>query len=261
MKQLDTSDVLTFEVVGAVAKIGINRPAKRNALSDQLVRELHRCFEDLPETVKAVVLYGHGEHFCAGLDLAAVRLQSVAEGMYHSRMWHAAFERVQFGRAPVIAVLHGAVIGGGFELASAAHIRVAEESAFYALPEGQRGLFVGGGGSVRISRLVGVPCMTDMMLTGRVLNAQEAHQTGVSQYLVAPGHGMDKAIELANRIAANAPMTNYGVMHVLPRIADQSNQDGMVTEALMAAVAQSDPDTQRRLAAFLEHKTNKVRSD
>jgi enoyl-CoA hydratase/carnithine racemase len=259
MHQQSIATTLKVELIGAIAAVTINRPAKRNALNDELVRALQACFETLPETVKAVILHGEGDHFCAGLDLSEVREQNTSEGMYHSRRWHAAFERVQFGRVPVIAVLRGAVIGGGFELASSAHIRVAEESAFYALPEGQRGLFVGGGGSVRISRLIGVSGMTDMMLTGRVLNAQEGHQARVSHYLVGAGEGFKKAMELAERIAANAPMTNYGVMHVLPRIADQSIQDGMVTEALMAAVAQSDPETRGRLAAFLDQKANKVR--
>jgi enoyl-CoA hydratase/carnithine racemase len=143
---------------------------------------------------------------------------------------------------PVVVVLHGAVVGGGLELASACHIRVAESSSFYALPEGSRGLFVGGGGSARISRLIGVAAMTDLMLTGRVLSAREGHDAGVSQYLVGEGEGLDKAMGLAARIA------------------DQSIQDGMMTEALMAAVASSDPDTRGRLAAFLDAKANKVRA-
>jgi (methylthio)acryloyl-CoA hydratase len=254
----DFSDLLNIEYRGAIADIRVNRPAKRNALSDALVRALQHCFENLPEQVKAVVLSGEGDHFCAGLDLSEMRERATGEAMHHSRMWHAAFEQIQFGRVPVVAVLHGAVVGGGLELASSAHIRVAEESAFYALPEGQRGLFVGGGGSVRISRLIGVPCMTDLMLTGRVLNAQEGHHAGVSQYLVGPGEGLQKALELAGRMANNAPMTNYGVMQVLPRIADQSIQDGLVTESLMAAIAVSDPETRGRLIAFLDHKANKV---
>jgi enoyl-CoA hydratase/carnithine racemase len=259
--QNETADLLKVEFNGAVATVAINRPNKRNALSDTMIRAIQTCFETLPETIKVVVLLGQGEHFCAGLDLSEMRARDTSESMYHSRMWHNAFERVQFGRVPVIAVLHGAVIGGGLELAAAAHIRVAEESAFYALPEGQRGLFVGGGGSVRISRLIGVARMTDLMLTGRVLSAQEGHQAGATQYLVGNGEGLQKALELAARIAGNAPMTNYGVMHVLPRIADQSIQDGMITESLMAAVAGSDPDTQSRLSAFLDQKQNKVRRD
>jgi enoyl-CoA hydratase/carnithine racemase len=259
--QNETADLLKVEFKGAVATVSINRPGKRNALSETMVRAIQTCFETLPETIKVVVLLGRGEHFCAGLDLSEMRARDTSESMYHSRMWHSAFERVQFGRVPVIAVLQGAVIGGGLELAAAAHIRVAEESAFYALPEGQRGLFVGGGGSVRISRLIGVARMTDLMLTGRVLSAQEGYQAGAAQYLVGNGEGLQKALELAERIAGNAPMTNYGVMHVLPRIADQSIQDGMITESLMAAVAGSDPDTQNRLSAFLDHKQNKVRRD
>lgn len=259
MNQEPNSPLLSVEMSGAVALVTIRRAAKRNALSDALVQALRNCFDNLPAEAKAAVLHGEGEHFCAGLDLSEVRENNTTEGVHHSRMWHAAFERVQFGRVPVVAVLRGAVVGGGLELASAAHIRVAEPSAFYALPEGQRGLFVGGGGSVRISRLIGVARMSDMMLTGRVLDAEEGHSAGVTQYLTAPGAGLAKGMALAERIAANAPMSNYGVMHVLPRIADQSIQDGMMTEALMAAVAASDPDTRGRLAAFLDQKTNKVR--
>ena len=90
---------------------------------------------------------------------------------------------------PVIAVLHGAVVGGGLELAVAAHIRVAEASAFYGLPEGQRGIFVGGGGSARIPRLIGTARMADMMLTGRVYDAEEGFAIGLSQYLVDDGAG------------------------------------------------------------------------
>src|SRR6185436_12890733 len=131
-----------------------------------------------------VVVSGAGEHFCAGLDLSELGERSVAEGVMHSRAWHAAFEQIQFGRVPVIAVLHGAVVGGGLELASSAHIRVAEKNAFYGLPEGQRGLFVGGGASVRVPRLIGAARMADMMLTGRVYDADEGHAAGLSHYRV-----------------------------------------------------------------------------
>jgi enoyl-CoA hydratase/carnithine racemase len=259
MNEMPKFSLLKLEMHGNVACVTICRPAKRNALSDDLVAELRNCFDNLPQQARAAVLVGEGSAFCAGLDLSEVRDNDTTEGVLHSRMWHAAFERISFGRVPVVVVLHGAVVGGGLELASAAHIRVAEPTAFYALPEGSRGLFVGGGGSVRVSRLIGVAAMTDLMLTGRVLNAEEGHRAGISQYLVGPGEGLGKALELAAKIASNAAMTNYGVMHVLPRIADQSIQDGMMTEALMAAVASSDPETRGRLAAFLDAKANKVR--
>jgi enoyl-CoA hydratase/carnithine racemase len=259
MSQTNITDTLSVEVSGKIAILSLNRPAKRNALNDETIRGLRRFFEEVGADIEVVVLQGAGDHFCAGLDLSEVRNRSAGEAMHHSRTWHAAFEQIQFGRVPVISVLKGAVVGGGIEIAAATHIRVAESTAFYALPEGQRGLFLGGGGSVRIPRLVGVPCVTDMMLTGRVLNAAEGHQAGISQYLVEAGEGLNKALELAAKIASNASLTNYGVMHLLPRIAQQSIQDGMVTEALMAAVAQSDPATQRSLTAFVEQKANKVK--
>jgi (methylthio)acryloyl-CoA hydratase len=163
--------LLRIEVAGAVAHVRLNRPDKRNAINDTLVMQLRSALEQLPAEVRAVVLTGEGAHFCAGLDLSELSERSVAEGVQHSRLWHQAMDTIQFGRVPVVAVLHGAVVGGGLEIASACHIRVAEASAFYGLPEGQRGIFVGGGGSARVPRLVGVATMTDMMLTGRVLDA------------------------------------------------------------------------------------------
>jgi len=149
-------------------------------------------------------------------------------------------------------------VGGGLELASACHIRVADETTFYALPEGSRGIFVGGGGAVRIPRLIGVARMTDMMLTGRVYNAADGERIGLAQYLVPQGTAYDKAVELATRIASNAPMTNYALTHVLPRIADQSADQGLMTEAMMAAIAQSAPEAKERVRAFVEGRAAKV---
>ena len=243
---------------GDVAIVRLNRPAKRNALDDPTIHALQAFFAQPPEGVRAVLLCGAGEHFCAGLDLSELRARSAAEGLAHSRMWHRAFEEIQFGDVPVVAVVHGAVVGGGLELACAAHVRVAETTAFYALPEGQRGLFVGGGGSARIPQIVGIARMTDMMLTGRVYTAEEGQAIGFSTYLVAPGEGFAKGLELARKIAANAPLTNFAVMHALPRIADQSMTEGLLTESLMAAVAESTPEAKTRLRAFLEKRAGKV---
>jgi enoyl-CoA hydratase/carnithine racemase len=241
-----------------IAVIRLSRGAKRNALNDGLILALRDIFENLPATVRSAVIHGEGAHFCAGLDLGELQERDAGQGMHHSRMWHAALERVQFGPVPVIAALHGAVVGGGLELASACHIRVADESAFYALPEGSRGIFVGGGGSVRIPKLVGVARMTDMMLTGRVYNAQDGERAGFAQYLVPEGKAFDKAMELAKRVAANAPLTNYALMHALPRIAEQPADQGFFTEALMAAIVQNAPEAKERVKAFLDGKANKV---
>ena len=99
-------------------------------------------------------------------------------------------------------------------------MRVAESSTFYALPEGQRGVFVGGGGSVRLPRLIGVARMMEMMLTGRVYRAEEGYAIGFSHYVVPVGEGFAKAMELARKIAGNAGRTNFALIHALPRIAE-----------------------------------------
>jgi enoyl-CoA hydratase/carnithine racemase len=135
---------------------------------------------------------------------------------------------------------------------------VADETTFYALPEGTRGIFVGGGGAVRIPKLIGAARMTDMIFTGRVYNAADGERIGLAQYLVPTGTALDKAIELATRIATNAPMTNYALMHALPRIAEQPADHGLFTEALMASIAQSAPEAKERVRAFLEGKAAKV---
>jgi (methylthio)acryloyl-CoA hydratase len=251
-------DLLAVSHADALTHIRLNRPAKRNALSDTLIQQLHGSFVNLPEATRAVVISGEGDHFCAGLDLSELMQRDAAAGVLHSRMWHAAFDQIQFGRVPVVAALHGAVVGGGLELASACHVRVADDTAYYGLPEGQRGIFLGGGGSVRITRLMGVARVTDLMMTGRVYDAQEGLHAGLSQYVVPAGEALATAIELAERIAGNAPMSNFAVMHALPRIADQSMGEGLFTESLMAAVAESTPDAKERLRAFLDKRAGKV---
>jgi (methylthio)acryloyl-CoA hydratase len=256
LPQLPSS--LAAEIDGDIAVLRLARPEKRNALNDPTVLGLGAFFANLPDGVKAVVLAGDGTHFSAGLDLSELRERDVAAGIHHSRMWHSIFEGIEFGRVPVVAVLHGAVVGGGLELACACHIRVAEASAYYGLPEGSRGIFVGGGGSVRVPKLIGASKMMDMMLTGRVYDAQEGHRIGLSHYLVADGEGLDTARDLARRIAGNAPLTNFAVMQAVPRIAEAAGGNGYLTEALMAAIAQNEDEAKQRLRDFLEKRADKV---
>jgi enoyl-CoA hydratase/carnithine racemase len=251
-------NLLVLQRAGPVFHLRLNRPAKRNSISDELLAQIHTVIVNLPRDVRAMVISGEGEHFCAGLDLSEVSERTVAEGMQHSRGWHACFDALQFGPVPLIAVLHGAVVGGGLELAASAHLRVAEDGTFYALPEGTRGIFVGGGGSVRISRLLGVSRMTDMMLTGRSFDADEGQAFGLSNYRVAAGAGLSHALQLALKIAQNAPLSNYAITQALPRIADLPAADGLFVESLMSSIAQGDEAAKERVRAFLEKRAAKV---
>jgi enoyl-CoA hydratase/carnithine racemase len=251
---------LRVERHGEVAVLRLSRATKRNALDDPTVLGIETFFSTPLPGIKAVVLDAEGDHFCAGLDLSELTERDAFEGLEHSMMWHRAFARLEQGRLPVVAVLKGAVIGGGLELASAAHIRVAEPSAFYALPEGQRGLFVGGGASVRVPRLIGAHRMADMMLTGRVLGAEEGQALGLSHYLTGPGEGLAHALELAGKIAANSPVTNFAVLQALPRIAEANPAEGYLMESLMAAVATGSAEAKQRMQAFLQGGAGKVQA-
>jgi enoyl-CoA hydratase/carnithine racemase len=227
-------------------------------LSLSVIAALRAAFDALPDSVRAVVLHGAGEHFSAGLDLAELEPSTAAQGLRISRSWYEAFDAIQFGSRPLVCVMHGAVVGGGLELASVAHVRVAEQSAYFGLPEGQRGIFLGGGGSVRISKLIGASRVTEMMLTGHVLDADEGHRVGLAHYVVPAGEGLAKGQALARRIAQNAPMSNFAIMNALPLIAEQPMSHGLLTESLMATVTQSEPEAKERLQAFLDKRAQKV---
>jgi (methylthio)acryloyl-CoA hydratase len=242
----------------SVLVVTLTRADRRNALNDEMIVGLAALFEALPPAVRAVILQGTGGHFSAGLDLSELSEQPIAAHIARSRMWHRAFESIEFGSVPVIAVLQGAVIGGGLELACAAHVRIADASAFYTLPEGQRGIYVGGGGSVRLPRLIGVSRMMDMMLTGRTYDAHSGQALGFSQYVVDPGRGLEKATELATSICGNAPLTNFAIIHALPRIAAADPASGYLTEALMSAIAQDDEEAKRRVRDFLAKRAAKI---
>jgi enoyl-CoA hydratase/carnithine racemase len=251
-------DTLRLEQRDHIAILTLARPDKRNALDDATVRGLGRFFADLAEGTRAVVLDGEGEHFSAGLDLSSLMERDAEAGIAHSQSWARAFQHIEFGDVPVVVALHGAVVGGGLELAAAAHIRVADATAFYALPEGSRGIYVGGGASVRLSRLIGVARMMDMILTGRTYGAEEGKALGFSQYVVPAGDALAKAVEIAQRAAENAPLTNFAIIHALPRIAEADPATGLLMESLMSAIAQDSDEAKARLRAFLDKRAPKV---
>jgi (methylthio)acryloyl-CoA hydratase len=251
-------DYLTYELRGDVAVLGLNRPEKRNAISDAFIEEFAQVIRRAEAEAKAGVIHGHGPHFCAGLDLAEHVKKTPFEGVHGSRRWHEVFGWLHRGKLPWFAALHGAVVGGGLELASSTQVRVADSTAFFALPEGQRGIFVGGGASVRSARLMGVARMTDMMLTGRSIDVDTAERWNIVQYVVEEGRALDVAIDLATRAATNAEISNYAIINALPRIQDMSTDDGLFVESFIASFTATSPEAEERLNAFLQKKVGKV---
>ncbi len=248
---------LEIERHGAVAVLRFARPKKRNAVNDAMIGGLADAARDLPASVKVLVLAGAGDHFCAGLDLAEHKERDAFGVVEHSRMWHRILNELQFGARPIVAALQGAVIGGGLEIASTCHVRVADRTAFYQLPEGRRGIFVGGGASVRTARILGTGRTVEMMLTGRTLDAETGQTLGLSHELVEPGQAFARAMELAETVAGNAPMSNYMIIQALARIADMPAEGGLLTESLAAALTQTSDDARRGIQAFLDKKNAK----
>jgi (methylthio)acryloyl-CoA hydratase len=250
--------LVTYELAGDIALIGLNRPAKRNAVSDRVVEALAVAVDRAQDEAKAAVIFGEGKHFCAGLDLAEHMEKPLIGAIKGSRRWHRIFDGIERGEIPFVVAMQGAVVGGGFELAAAAQIRVADTTAFFGLPEGQRGIFVGGGGSVRVARLIGTPRMTDMMLTGRTVSAEQMEIWGGLNYVVPEAQALSKAIELATAAAQNAAMSNYAIINALPRIRDMSSEDGLFVESLMSALTSATPEATQRLRDFLEKRVAKL---
>ncbi|WP_415920153.1 crotonase/enoyl-CoA hydratase family protein [Tateyamaria sp. SN6-1] len=251
--------LLRTQVDGDIATLTMDRPDKRNAVNDALIDALDAFFARPPDGVNAVILCGAGDHFCAGLDLAEHEHRAPIEGVHHSRNWHRVTELIEFGGLPVVSVLHGAVIGGGLEIATATHVRVAEAGVRFQLPEGRRGIFVGGGATVRVGRILGPDRMREMMLTGRSYGADEGLALGLAHYSVGAGEGMALARDLARKIADNAPFSNYLMINALPRVADMSRGDGLFTESLATAMAQTSDGAREGLRAFLEKRPPRFR--
>ncbi|WP_425084136.1 methylthioacryloyl-CoA hydratase [Ruegeria profundi] len=242
--------------------VTLNRPTKRNALDVATIEELIRFFSGARTAgVRAVVLTGEGDHFCAGLDLVEhwKADRSPDDFMHVCLRWHEAFNKMEYGGVPIIAALKGAVVGGGLELASAAHIRVIDPGTYFALPEGQRGIFTGGGATIRVSDMIGKYRMIDMILTGRVYQGQEAVDLGLAQYITEDGGSMAKAMELADQIAQNLPLTNFAICSAISHLNNMSGMDAAYAEAVVGGVVNTQPAARERLEAFANKTAARVR--
>ncbi len=254
MNNLTEQKMLDIKIDGNTAILTMNRPEKRNAMCDQLLAEIESFFIKPPEGVRVAILTGSGGHYCSGLDLSEHVARSAEDTMYHSRNWHRVMDIVQLSGLPVVSAMSGAVIGGGLELATSTHVRVADSSAIYQLPEGSRGIFVGGGATVRVGRILGADRMTEMMLTGRKYNSSEGQALGLSHYVVNDGEALPKAKELAAKISKNATLANYMMIQAVSRIQEMPRNEGLFTESMCAAISQTSTDAEEGLKAFLEKR-------
>lgn len=254
---------IKIDVEATVVIVSLNRPDKRNALNVETIEELISFFSALPGLgFKAVVLRAEGEHFSAGLDLVEHQKQqrSASDFMHICLRWHEAFNKMEYCGVPVVAALKGATVGGGLELASAAHIRVADQTTYFALPEGQRGLFTGGGATIRVSELIGRARMIDMMLTGRIYKAKEGLSVGLCQYLDERDSDA-RAIKIAKAAAEIPSLSNFAICSTISHTRNMSALDASYMEAFVAGVVNTQPEANERLLAFADKTAARVRAD
>ncbi|MGB1091025.1 MAG: crotonase/enoyl-CoA hydratase family protein [Oceanobacter sp.] len=248
---------LTFTVEDNIGHLTLNRPEKKNAINDVLCLEIEQVFINMPEEVNVILLSGNGPEFCSGLDLSEHTAREPFEVVVHSRMWHRTFGHIRNSGIPVVAAMHGAVIGGGLELAINAHVRVTDETTFYRLPEGRHGIFVGGGASVHVARTIGAGRMQEMMLTGRNVDAHEGYRLGLGHYVVPKGEALAKAKELAATIATNSKYSNWAMTAGIQRIDNMAGDDGLFTESVLTGITQTSGEVKERIDSFLNRKKKK----
>lgn len=251
---------IEIERCGKVAILTLCRPERRNALDDATIAEIDRFFDRPDPAIRAVVLRASGGHFCAGLDLQEHYdlNRGPVEFMRMCQNWHRAFDKMQFGSIPVIAAMKGAVVGGGLELAAATHVRVAEPSTFFALPEGQRGVFTGGGATVRVARIITAARMIDLMISARTYDVKRAFDCGLVHEMVGDGEADARALAIAEAAAEHYDVTNFAILTGIARIADMSTTDGLFAESLLAGMVMTNPDLRPSLETFFAKKAPRL---
>jgi len=252
--------MLKVEVIASVGIIRIDRAEKRNAISFEMLSQIDRALDGFDASVKVIMLTSTGDNFSAGLDLQSTSSSAppdLVQSMEGIRRWEETMRRIRFGSRPVISALKGAVIGGGLELAACTHIRVADDTAFFQLPEGKLGVFVGGGATVSVSRIIGPDRVMELLLTGRRMAADEAERIGIVHYRTDTGGAEEKALEIAHQVAENHDFSNYLAIHAPARIDEMSDDQGFFTEQLAAILVRTSQESQERLSAFLNRKRTK----
>ena len=239
-----------------VAIITINRPEKRNALNIQTRAEGAAALDELAadDSVRVVIFTGAGDKaFIAGADIAEFA-ERTALTQREVMLQRGLFNAVDSFPKPIIAMVNGYCLGGGCEVALACDIRIASESASFGQPEINLGIIPGGGGTQRLTRLVGEGKAMEMILSGEIINAQEAYRLGLVNQVVPADQLLTKTMEIANRIAEKSPIAVRFAKEAV-KLASRSNLDeGLRREVDLFALCFSSEDKDEGVRAFLEKR-------
>lgn len=241
----------------SVVIIRLNRPDKFNALSREMILALGEIFTDLGNDaeLRAVILTGAGDKaFCAGTDIGELTQLKEGEARNVSERGQSLCKQIEDCAVPVIAAINGIAAGGGCELALSCHLRLASNSARFSLPETKLGIIPGYGGTQRLARELGNGRALEMMLTGKIVGAEEALQIGLINRLVAGGELLAEAESLAGEIARLAPLAIRACLKAVTRGADLPLAEGLALEAELFAALFATEDMREGTSAFLEKR-------
>lgn len=240
-----------------VAVVTVNRPDKLNALNAATIGEVRAAFEKLrnDNDVRAVIMTGAGEKsFIAGADIAELSQMTPLSGIEVSRAGQDALRLIETMPKPVIAAVNGFALGGGLEFALACHIRIASENAKLGLPEVKLGIIPGYGGTIRLPRVVGRGRALEMILTGEMINAEEAYRIGLVNQVVPQALLMETAEKMARKIAANGPVAVALAIQAVDSAYHATTEDAQRLEANMFGLLASTADMREGMSAFLEKR-------
>jgi enoyl-CoA hydratase len=247
---------LTLEVADRVAILWVNRPDKLNALNDATIAELGQAIDQIrvDDSISGVLLTGTGRAFVAGADVFELASQTPVVAKGRARAGQDVFRRFETCPKPVIAVVNGYALGGGCELAMACHIRIASENAKFGQPEAKLGLLPGFGGSQRLARLVGKGRAMQLLMTGEMIDANEAYRIGLVNKVVSSGELMATAHEMMKTILANGPLAVALCIEAIDRGLEMSLEEGLILEANHFGLLAATDDMREGTKAFLEKR-------
>jgi enoyl-CoA hydratase len=250
-------DTLLIEKDDAIAKITLNRPDVLNAFNRHAIAELSTAMKEAGDdpAIRGVILTGSGDKaFAAGSDIDELSGLSVAEADTYAREGQALMDRIESLGKPVIAALNGYAIGAGCELALACTMRIAVEHARFSLPEVRMGLIPGFGGTQRLPRLVGKSPALQMILSGDMMDAQEAARIGLIDEIVPKGKAVARAEAILLTIASNAPLAVRFAIEAVNKGMEMTKAQGLELEAGLYALATSTEDLKEGMAAFFDRR-------
>jgi enoyl-CoA hydratase len=254
---MDAHRYLKLDLADGLATLTIDRADKLNALNAEVIGELGTALRELADddAVRGLIVTGAGaKAFVAGADIGELSRMGPLSGIRVSREGQETFRSLERMPKPVVAAVNGFALGGGLELALACHLRVAAANARFGLPEVRLGIIPGYGGTVRLPRLVGRGRALELILTGEMIDAAEAHRIGLVNRVVEPAALLDETRKLMTTILANGPVALALALEAVDRSLGTTVEDALLLESNLFGLLASTADMREGMAAFLEKR-------